>query len=446
MTNKLGNINYQAIMARANADMQKLQSISSGSNWEEILAILQGEMKNQLPGAGKSIFSIGEDIQGIASGNASQQASAFQNILNDITSLIGNLSTKDSAQANQEVKKNDNEIQKNDQEATNLNQTVDAKLQQIMDQCTNGAKTIEDAIKEIEALGGDKGKIASAQEELDQHLATIEENKQILNNGVSSPEEKKQALSNILNAASAINSLVILVNGYKEQIEAQNAIVEETSNNLAELTTNANQILTDGMTKMAELVQNNQAQTVKTSEMAVKGTTKEVAGNTQVIIGEGMTSGPQAMFTGSEGFKYIMSGNDKINAGATLMGGATQGLSKLTQSMGQMGSYLQYFANFANGIGKFGEGAQELLGQYDTTVNASITAIGSWEQVGSANEQLQAYIQEYTSDMGSNEKNVSKGSKTTQNNNERQTEVENTDADEMNFKEFLFDTNIFKAS
>jgi hypothetical protein len=115
MTNKLGNINYQAIMARANADMQKLQSISSGSNWEEILAILQGEMKNQLPGAGKSIFSIGEDIQGIASGNASQQASAFQNILNDITSLIGNLSTKDSAQANQEVKKNDNEIQKNDQ-------------------------------------------------------------------------------------------------------------------------------------------------------------------------------------------------------------------------------------------------------------------------------------------------------------------------------------------
>ena len=60
MTNKLGNINYQAIMARANADMQKLQSISSGSNWEEILAILQGDMKNQLPGAGKSIFSIGE--------------------------------------------------------------------------------------------------------------------------------------------------------------------------------------------------------------------------------------------------------------------------------------------------------------------------------------------------------------------------------------------------
>ena len=59
---------------------------------------------------------------------------------------------------------------------------------------------------------------------------------------------------------------------------------------------------------------------------------------------------------------------------------------------------------------------------------------------------LYPYGFKYKNKEFSYKKNVSKGSKTTQNNNERQTEVENTDADEMNFKEFLFDTNIFKAS
>ncbi len=441
MATKLGNTDYQSIMARANADMQKLQSISASGNWEQILSILQGEFKAQLPGAGKSVFSIAENVEGLSSGNSSQQAAAFQNILTDITNLLGNLGTKESAKANQEVKKNDEAIQKNDQDVSNLHQSVDSRLQQIMDQCTSGAKTIEDAINEIEALGGDKGQIASAQAELEQHLAEIEANKVILNNESSSSDERKQALTAILSAASAINSLVILVNGYKEQIEAQNAIVEETSNNLAELTTDATQVLTDGMNQMAELAQNNQAQTVKTTEMAVNGTAKEVAGNTQVVIGESMTSGPQAVVTGAEGFKYIMSGNDKINAGATLMGGATQGLSQLTQSLGQMGSYLQYFANFANGIGKFGEGTQELLGQYDATVNPAITSIGSWEQVGVANQQLQTYIQEYTSDMSSDANN-----KNTSNLNDMQTELENTDSENMKFKQFVFDTGIFKAS
>ena len=447
----LTNTNYQSIMAQANQQMQQLKNITSSGNWEEILSILQNQVQGQLPGAGKSIFNIAQNGEQMFTGDANQKAAAFQNILNSITDLLGNLGTKESAKANKEVKQNDKEIQKNDQDANKLHQTVDAQLQNIMEQCTSGAKTIEDAIKEIEALGGDKGKIAEAQAELEQHLATIEENKTILNNGVSSPDAKKQALVNILNAASAINSLVILVNDYKSQIESQNSIVEKTSTDLADLTTNATQILGQGMQDMAQLMQNGQAQTVKTTEMSAKGTANTSAGTTQITIGESLTSGPQAMVTSSEGVKYIMSGNDKVNAGATLMSGSIQGLAQLTQSMGQMGSYLQYFANFANGIGKFSEGAQELVGQYDATVNPMITALGSWEQVGSANDTLQNYISEYTSDIaGTNSQ--SSGFQfgfNTQNNtnvNDKQTEIENTDSKDMNFKEFTFDTSIFRAT
>lgn len=459
----LTQTNYQSILTQANQQMQQLMNISSSGNWEEILAAIQnafqGQAYQQLPGAGKSIFNIEKSGEQLFSGDTNQKAAAFQNILNSLTDLLGNLGTKKSLEANKEVKKNDAEIRKNDMEASKLHQTLDSKLQDIMNQCTNGAKTIEDAIKEIEALGGDKGQIAQAQADLEQQLAVIEENKIILNNGVSSLEEKKQALVNILSAASAINSLVALVNDCKAQIEAKNAIVEQTSTDLADLTVNASEALGQGMQDMAQLMQNGQQLTVKTEAMSGKAIAETGAGETQIGIGQAMTSGVQAIATGSEGIKYIMSGNDKVNAGATLMSGSIQGLAQLTQSMGQMNSYLQYFANFCNGIGKFTEGAQELVGQYDATVNPMITAIGSWEQVNSANTELQTYLQEYTSNTDTKSESQNKWQptlnigfnngkfsyKATNNLQDKQTEIEQSDASNMQFKEFTFDTNLFKV-
>jgi hypothetical protein len=253
--------------------------------------------------------------------------------------------------------------------------------------------------------------------------------------------------------------LVALVNDCKAQIEAKNAIVEQTSTDLADLTVNASEALGQGMQDMARLMQNGQQLTVKTEAMSGKAIAETGAGEIQIGIGQEMTSGVQAIATGSEGIKYIMSGNDKVNAGATLMSGSVQGLAQLTQSMGQMNSYLQYFANFCNGIGKFTEGAQELVGQYDATVNPMITAIGSWEQVNSANTELQTYLQEYTSNTDTKSESQNKWQptlnigfnngkfsyKSTNNLQDKQTEIEQSDASNMQFKEFTFDTNLFKV-
>ena len=423
----LENANYQNILTQAQGQLNQLLSLTEG-----------GQTGSGASSYINSVWGLAGNTEQLINGDDSQKASAIQNIVNKLTDLISNLGTGEAGKANKRVKENDKKIADNDNQAQKTSMTIDAKLQEIMNQCEAGSKSIEDAIKQIQELGGDNGEIGKVQEQLDEQLQIIEDNKQVLNDDSANSKDRHTALKNILGAASAINTLVANVNEILGQIEEQNAVVENASTQIADLSTGAAEILAEGTRDIQEnMAKTGQLQGENTI-MASESVVKDTAGATQIAIGEAMSSGPQAIVAGATGAKYIMSGNDKVNAGATLMSGSVQGLQKLTQSVGSMGGYLTEFANFANGIGQFAEGATELVGKYDTTVNSMITAIGSWDVVTDANNQLQAYVEEYS---GGLEETVGEEEQ----NKGQDLEVGYT-AENNIFKKFEFDTNIFKAA
>ena len=235
-----------------------------------------------------------------------------------------------------------------------------------------------------------------------------------------------------------------LINGSNSNtLEFKNA-----SNGISELMTQTSEVITQGIQSIQGNIGKAQQLQGESTLMATESVAKDTAGGIQVAIGEAMTSGLHSVVTGSTGAKYIMSGNDKINAGATLMQGSTQGLAKLTQSVGSMGSYLTEFTNFAYGIGQVVGGTSELVGQYDTTVNAMISSIGSWDVVSEANDQLQTYVTEYAAElpqeMTEDAEEAPVSTEPNQGSASEETNV-NTDAENI-FKKFEFDTSIFKAT
>ncbi len=423
----LESTNYQNILTQAQGQLNQLLSLTEG-----------GQTGSGASSYINSVWGLAGNTEQLINGDDSQKASAIQNIVTKLTDLLSNLGTGEAGKANKRVKENDKKIADNDNQAQKTSMTIDAKLQEIMNQCEAGSKSIEDAIKQIQELGGDNGEIGKVQEQLDEQLQIIEDNKQVLNDDSANSKDRQTALKNILGAASAINTLVTNVNEILGQIEEQNAIVENASTQIADLSTGAAEILAEGTRDIQEnMAKTGQLQSENTI-MATESVVKDTAGATQIAIGEAMSSGPQAVVAGATGAKYIMSGNDKVNAGATLMSGSVQGLQKLTQSVGSMGSYLTEFANFANGIGQFAEGVTELVGEYDTTANAMITSIGSWDVVTDANNQLQAYVEEYS---GGIEETVGEEEQ----NKGQDLEIGYT-AENNIFKKFEFDTNIFKAA
>ena len=437
----LESTNYQNILAQAQAQLNQLLGSTEG-----------GQNAGGSNGASSyvnSVWGLAGSTEQLISGDDSQKANAINNIVNKLTDLLSSLGPNDSANANKKVKANDKKIAENDAQAQETSMTIDSKLQEIFNQCEAGTKTIEDALAEIQKLGGDDGgEIAKVQEQLDEHLQTIENNKLVLNDDSANSKDRQAALKNILGAASAINSLVTTVNGYLEQIQEQNAVVENASNGISELMTQTSEVITQGIQSIQGNIGKAQQLQGESTLMATESVAKDTAGGIQVAIGEAMTSGLHSVVTGSTGAKYIMSGNDKINAGATLMQGSTQGLAKLTQSVGSMGSYLTEFTNFAYGIGQVVGGTSELVGQYDTTVNAMISSIGSWDVVSEANDQLQTYVTEYAAElpqeMTEDAEEAPVSTEPNQGSASEETNV-NTDAENI-FKKFEFDTSIFKAT
>lgn len=444
----LGSTNYQAILAQANQQVQQLLTLVNTDS--SSVGSFSASNIN-------CVFDLAQNVGQMTEGDDSQKTYALQNILGNITSLLSNLGTKDSANANKRVKNSDKQITSNDNQAAATAQSVDAQLQNILDQCNVNKGAIENALAKIQALGGDEGQIKKAQSELEQQLEIIEDSKRTLNNPESQPEDRKNALKAILNAVTIINGLVETVNKCQEEIEAQNAVIETSSNNLAELSTNATEVLTTGINDIKTNLQNSKTLTTDNTVMSADALQEDVVGTTQVSIGEAMTSSPAAIVTGAEGAQYIMSGNDKINAGSTLMQGAVTNLSKLTQSVGAFNGYLTEFTNFANGIGQFTDGTAELVGQYDTTVNPMITAIGSWQNIADANQKLEQYTNDYAAEVGLSDQDIMESAGFAAANSfmnsqttawtrgiTAQPEHEENESQEIIYKEFSFDTSVFK--
>lgn len=378
------DFNAQSILNNA---MSMLKQIDGGSS--------------SVGGAGSSsnyvnsIFSLTQNGMEAIEGNDQQKANSIANMVQNLMGMLSSISYSETTKANQNNKKNDKQIDDINKQNEDAIQATEAKVQEITSSIATSTNQILDAMKAIEKLGGDKGLIQTANEQLQEQLQIIEENKAILNG--EKDGDKEAALAAIEGASAQITALVGNVQGYQSLIEAQSTAVADSVDNISQQIADSATVIQDGLEKVQSNIANMQGQTVVNTQVATNGGVDKAVGKGLEKAGEAMTKTPATAATGA---KAIVKGNIKSNTGDTKIQGATQNLSKVTASIGQMGSDLTNLANLTNSIGSIGEGAIELVGQYESALEPVITAIGSLANVESGNQALTGAINEYKAQLG----------------------------------------------
>lgn len=366
--------------------------------------------KSQLPSLGvngasstsgnnplNSIWGLVQNGETAINDNDQQKAQAITNIVQNLMSMLTSLGTNENAKATNEVNNNDKNADKLAQNADKKANDIQAEIKTIVNDIATNSNNISDAIERIKELGGSEDDIQAAKENLDKQVQIIEENLAIVNDGVSSPEAKQNALALIKGASAEITNIVskmnILTEETQKQIQEQNAIVESSTNNIATLIEKSVTTISNGTVDLQSYIQQGVQQTVTNTTTATTGAANEVVGATATTSGTATSWVP--IFGQTASSKLIQIGADQTAAGATRIGGSAKTLASLTQAIGKMGTDINSIVGTVSSIEGVGNGAIALVGNYQTKLDSIITATGSWSQVADANKDLTSAIAEY---------------------------------------------------
>ena len=400
------NTDLQSILNQA---MSQLQLVSGSSDIKSGSSSSQPEYVN-------SIFGLIQDGQEAVEGNDEQKAKAAINIVEGLLGMIS-FSKNQVSKANKEVKNNEDAINKNEQAADKKAQEVHEAIEKLTNDIATNTTSIQDALKKIEKLGGDNSEIAEIQKQITAQLDVIEDAKQNLND----PEKREEALETISTASTTINTLVSGIQNMQTTIEEQNAVVEESVNNIAGLIEESATKISEGVADIQQYIQKGSVLGAETGKITAQGSTDVPTGNAEIKIGEAMNSNIfSAVGSGGKGAQYIMDGNQRVSAGQTRIQGGAKNLKTLTASIGKMGEDLSSLTEFTNSIGKMGEGAASLAEQYTAAIQPYIEATGSWDidAIQEANDEFQEQVKVlFKTSLNTNE---AKNTQNTQDNKEKE--------------------------
>lgn len=390
-----------------------------------------------------SVWGLVQDGQSAIDGNDQQKAQAISSIVQNLMSMIMSLGTNENSKATQEVSNNDNNAAKVQQGADKKADEIKAALAEAAKNIDSNSNNISSAIDKIKEIGGQED-VENAKEELDKQVEIIEQNLKIVNDGVSSPEAKQNALENIKNASAAIGALTekmsFLTKDVQAQIQEQNTIIENATNNLASLFEETATTLQNGTFDLQSFVQKAVQEIGVNTKTSITGAANETVGATATASGGATSWVP--IFGQTASTKLMQIGADQTAAGATRIAGSVATLSQLTKAIGKIGSDNNEINGLAGNIQGVGNGAIALVGEYQTRLESIITATGSWTQVVEANAELQNAISEYEAQIsGSSNKKYTQynfGGTQQQDNNNAQPQQNNGVLN--------FDSTRFKAS
>ena len=344
-----------------------------------------------------SVWGLVQNGETAINGNDQQKAQAITNIVKNLMSMLTSLGTNENSKATKEVNNNDKNANKLEQEADKKAQDTQADIETIINDIATNSNNISDAIEKIKKLGGSEDDIQAAKENLDKQVQIIETNLAIVNDGVSSPEAKQNALALIKGASAEITNITskmnILTEETQKQIQEQNSIVEASTNNIASLMEKSVTTISNGTADLQSYIQQGVQQTVTNTTTAKTGADNVVIGATATTKGSATSWIPGFGQTASS--KLLQIGADQTAAGAKRIGGSAKTLASLTQAIGKMGADMNSIAGTVGNVEGVGNSAIALVGEYQTKLDSIITATGSWSQVADANADLTSAIAEY---------------------------------------------------
>lgn len=378
-----------------------------------------------------SIFTLAQNYQTATYTNNQQQLTGLERVITGVFQLLTNISRNTIKEAEKEVKTNEKNIETAEKQAEKETQETDNKIKEITEQIVNNSNTINSAIVKLEELGGDQGLITKAKEELEKQLALIEEAIKVLNDPKADEAKRNNALAQLEGASAAITKLVENIGDYQTQLAEQTEIVANASESTEELLTNAVDTISKGVENVQEILVNTQAQTAVNAKTLATGSTDTAQGASLIATGTAMESN---LITATQGADLIRKGGFKTTAGQKRIAGTTKNLTKLTTTIGQIGSDISTISNMTNAVGQIGNGVLDLVGAFSTQSEPMIIAIGSWQKVADANVQLVETINEYKEQTAE-----------TTENSEKETTQTTAPQDKKELK-FQFDTNLFRAA
>lgn len=378
------NTDLQSILNNAKSQLSSLGAFN-GSN---------GASSNNYV---NSVWGLVQNGESAISGNDQQKAQAISNIVQNLMSMLMSLGTNENSKATQEVNNNDKKANELSQKSDKIAADTKAEIKNIVSDISTNSKNISDAIEKIKELGGSEDDIKAAKENLDKQVQIIEENLAIVNDGVSSPEAKQNALALIKGASAEITNITsqmsMLTEETQRQIQEQNSIVEASTENISGLMEKSVETISGGTADLQSYIQQGAQQTAVNTATSTTGAANEIVGATATSTGSATSWVP--VFGQTAGSKLLQIGADQTAAGGTRIGNSVKTLASLTSAIGKMGTDINAIVGTVGNIEGVGNGAIALVGDYQTKLDSIITATGSWSQVADANTELTSAIAEY---------------------------------------------------
>ena len=321
-------------------------------------------------------------------------------MVQNLLSMLSGISNE-KEKAAKDVDKNTQNADNVDDKAKQTANETKTDIKEILNSISTNEATIQSALDDIKALSGDDGnggELQAQKQKLEEIAKEIEEQKEIINSGVTNFDEKKAALLRIKELSGEITELVAQITEIEKSITSLNNVVEEGAENIETLTESAANVVEDGSQKLEGYMTEAGVQLGKNATDSTKGTVEEVAGAKLTATGGTTSFVPVIGQTVSA--KAIQLGTDLIAAGGIRISGAASNIGKLTAALGKMGQEFTEFGGALNNVIGSATKATELIGQYGQILNPTITAIGSWAKVADGNDALTKEIANAETKLG----------------------------------------------
>lgn len=347
-----------------------------------------------------SIFNVAGSVGMIAQGNDAQKAQGIQNLVNEAMSLLQKILSPEAeaqqkvtsdAQGAGEVK---NSTQKVKAELKASMAKTEAQIDAQTEIAKNATETIENAKAELQKKQEEINKI------IEQEIQTLQ--KQLA--AATEPEEKLRLLGEIGAANAKIAGHLEGIESYQTIITNAETSVTQAYAEIEAATAESDQAQAEAQTKITTDVQKAAETTgkvVKTQADGVKneslGAALEAAGAAEVIIpfvGAALSS------------TTIQKGTELIAAGGIEILGSVTNIGTLFQGISEVKNNSLLLSKFTKTIGGALNEFNGAIGGWNTTIESTITSLGSLTGEGgykAQSEQLNAYISEDYKTLGVDE-------------------------------------------
>ncbi len=357
-------------------------SINSNSDIKSYLKQAEG-IFGQIEGFGggeastyiNSVWSMGGDINNIATGNDQQKASAIQGLISKAMSLIEKIANQEANAAKREVQQNKKATEVFNKAGEASRTELKNALEEVSGEIENQSEVVTESIKELEKANED---IEKKQEKINKIITKIQEKQQELTNTQDSDKQAK-LLQEIQGLSAGIIEITASIADVQQNVESASTNVEKAVTEIETAKGHSVEITEDHQMQIQQLASEGAQNLQQNVQTQVTGTINNATGQAAQAAAKAASSN---IISGtSVAPKLYQVANDQQRAGATRTTGAVTNLKSVLQGIGGLTDNLSLLNNFNTSIGGALQDFAGHVGSWNEYLEPTIESIGSFNSI-----------------------------------------------------------------